>query len=118
MTSTVRNVLIVLLLALAVYALPGGGLGAEIVGTLISIAFSVGIWFFLMRLYRENRMTIFGLDDRFRLVLYAALAGLLFVGASAGRWWESGPLTFLWFVVFGACVYGLVLTWRHFRSYA
>jgi hypothetical protein len=117
-STALRNIGIVLVLALAVFALPGGGTGAAIVSALIGIAFSVAIWFFLMRMYREHRMTIFALGDRWRLVLYASLAALLFAGASAQRWWDSGGLTVLWFVMLGAAIYGLVATFRHWRAYA
>lgn len=117
-STTARNIAIILVLAVAVFALPGGGTGAEVLMALISIAFMVGIWLLLMSLYREHRMTIFGLGDQYRLILYASLASVLFLGAAAGKWWDSGPLTVLWLVIFGAAIYGLVATFRHWRSYA
>jgi len=117
-SSTARNVGIVFLLALAVWLLPGGGTGAEIVQALISVAFAVAIWFFLMRMYRERRTTIYGLGDNYRATLYASLAAVLFLGASADRWWESGPLTIAWMVVLGCCIYGFVAVFRHYREYA
>lgn len=116
-STTLRNIGIIFLLALAVFALPGGGTGAGIVQALIGIAFSVAIWFFLMRMYREHRMTIFALGDRYRAIFYGAAAGILFAGAAADRWWNTGPLTLLWFVLVGASVYGLVATYRHWREY-
>ena len=102
---------------MAVFALPGGGTGAGVVSALIGIAFSVGIWLFLMRMYTENRMTIFGLGDKFRLIFYASLAGLLFAGAAAEQWWDNGALTVAWFLLMAACIYGLVATYRHWRAY-
>ena len=84
-TTALRNIGIILVLALAVFALPGGGTGADILLALIGIAFSVAIWFFLMRMYREHRTTIFALGDTYRAVFYGSLAALLFAGASAGR---------------------------------
>jgi hypothetical protein len=116
-STTLRNIGIILLLALAVFALPGGGTGASIVSALIGIAFSVAIWMFLMRSYREHRMTIFALGDQHRGILYASLAALMFCGASAQKWWQNGPLTVLWLVLAGAAVYGLVTTYRHWRAY-
>jgi hypothetical protein len=116
-TTALRNIGIILVLAVAVYALPGGGVGAAIVSALLGIAFSVVIWLFLMRMYREHRMTIFALGDQYRLILYASLGTVLFAGASARKWWDSGPLTALWLVLVGAAVYGLVATFRHWRSY-
>ena len=115
--TTLRNIGIILLLALAVFALPGGGTGAAIVSALIGIAFSLAIWLFLRQMYRENRMTIFALGDRYRGILYASLAAALFLGASAQRWWDSGPLTVLWLVILGSAIYGLVATFRHWRAY-
>ena len=116
-STAARNVAIIFVLALAVFALPGGGVGAAVVSALIGIAFSVGIWLLLMRMYRENRTTIFGLGDTFRLIFYASCAALLYAGASAGKWWDSGPLTVLWLAMLGAAIYGLVATYRHWRSY-
>lgn len=116
-TTTLRNIGIIIALALLVWLLPGGDTGAGIVSALIGIAFSVGIWLFLMRMYRENRMTIFALGDRFRGILYASLAALLFLGAAASKWFDTAPLTILWLVLLGSAIYGLVATYRHWRAY-
>ena len=117
-TTTLRNIGIILLLAAAVFALPGGGTGASIVEALVSIAFGVAIWLVGMRIYRGNRTTIFGLGDRYRGMLYGSIAGIIFAGAAAGKWWDDAILTLLWFVLIGACLYGLVATFRHWREYA
>ena len=92
-SAALRNIGIILLLALAVFALPGGGTGAAIVAALIGIAFSVAIWFFLMRMYREHRMTIFALGDRYRAIFYGSARGDPVRGRRGGRWWDSGALT-------------------------
>src|ERR671921_890605 len=102
--TTLRNVGIVLLLALVVFALPGGGTAAGMIGAFIQVAFGVGIWLFLMRMYREYRVTVFSLGDTHRGILYASLAALLFLGAAASRWFDSSPLTLLWFIVIGAAI--------------
>jgi hypothetical protein len=117
-TATLRNVGIILLLAVAVFLLPGGGQAADIVIALLGVLFSVAIWLFLMRMYREHRMTLFGWPDRIRGIFYACGAGLLFAGASAGRWWESGLGTLAWMVLVGAIIYGFVMVWRNHREYA
>jgi hypothetical protein len=117
-SPALRNFGIVLLLAIAVYAVPGGGTAAGIIAALLSIGFALAIWLFLMRMYREYRLTIYGLGNKYRGVLYGSLAGLLFAGAAYSEWTDSAPLTLLWFVVLGAAVYGLVATWRHWREYS
>jgi hypothetical protein len=116
-SATLRNAGIVVLLALAVFLLPGGGTAANTAIALISVAFSVAIWFFAMRMYREHRMTLFGLGDRHRGILYASAAGLLFCGASARHWWTTAAGTLGWMVLFAACLYGLFVVWRYHRQY-
>ena len=116
MGSTTRNVLIILGLALAVWALPGGGMAADIIGQLISIAFYVALWFILVYVYRNFRMTIFTLGDRHRGFLYGGLAAILFLGAAADRFFDDSALTLLWFVILGATIYALVATFRHWRE--
>ena len=111
-----RNILIIVLIALAVWAIPGGGTAASVVGELISIAFAIAIWFALVYVYRNFRMTIFTLGDRHRGMLYAGLASILFLGASADRFWDDSALTLLWFAVLAAAGYCLVATFRQWRE--
>ena len=114
-----RNVLIVLLIAGAVYALPGGGTTASVIGELLAIAFAVVIGLLLVRLYREHRTTLFGLGDRHRGLLYGALATLLFAAAAARRMFDAGgPFALLWVVMVGGAMYALYLVWRQYREYA
>ncbi len=113
-----RNTLIVVVLAAAVYAVPGGGTAAAVVAALISIAFAVGIWLALVYVYRNFRTTIFSLGDRYRAILYASLASILFLGASADRFFDSAAGTFVWLAILGAAVYGAIATFRHWREYA
>jgi hypothetical protein len=119
-TAALRNIGIILALAVAVYVLPGGGTGAAIVEALVSIAFLVAIWLILMRLYREHRTTLFSLGDKHRGILYGSFCGLLFLGAAGGenQWWDNPGLVLAWLVLLGACVYGFVAVFRHYREYA
>jgi hypothetical protein len=113
-----RNILIVLLLAAAVWALPGGGTTARVVAGLISAAFSVAIWLGLVYVYRNFRTTIFSLGDQYRGMLYGAGAAVLFLGASSGRLLDTAAGTFAWFAILGAAAYALIATFRHWREYA
>ncbi len=113
-----RNILVILLIAVAVWALPGGGMAASILGQIISIAFLVAIWFALVYVYRNFRTTIFTLGDRHRGMLYGGLAAILFLGASADRFFEYSSLTLVWFAILGAAIYALVATFRQWRAEA
>ena len=113
-----RNIAIIVLIAVAVWLIPGGGVAAGVVGELISIAFLVAIWFALVYVYRNFRTTIFSLGDRDRGFLYGVLASILFLGASADRFFDNAALTLLWFAILAAAGYALVTTFRHWREYA
>ncbi len=118
MDSTVlRNVAIVLALALVVWLVPGGGDGADLLGQIFSAVFLAAIVFFLIRLYRQFQGDLFGLGDRMRVVLYGAVGALVLTLAGSSRLFETGAGAILWFVLMAAGVYGLFAVWRHWRAY-
>jgi hypothetical protein len=112
-----RNVAIVLAIALAVLVLPGGGDAANLVSAILGLLFAGGIAFFVGKLYRENRIGIFGLGDRHRAILYASLAVAAASVTAASRMWETGAGTFAWFVLVGLASWGVVVVIQHARSY-
>ena len=113
-----RNILIVVVIAVAVYALPGGGTAAGVAEGFVSAGFAVAIWFALVYVYRNFRVTIFSLGDRYRGMLYGGLAAILFLGASADKFFDTSAGTLVWFAVLGAAAYALIATFRHWREYA
>ena len=118
MSSGLRNVLIVLALAFAVYAVPGGGDTAAFIGALLSTAILGALIFIFVRLYREHRLELLTLGDRWRGILYGAIGAAVFAMAARDRLWDTGAGTLLWVAVIGAASYGLVLVWRQYRSLA
>ena len=70
----IRNVLIIIALALVVWLLPGGDTGSSTIYNLLTVILTAGLLFFAFRLYMEHRATIFGLEDRQRGILYGAVA--------------------------------------------
>ena len=70
-----------------------------------------------MRLYRENRIALYGLGDRYRGLLYGALALEMFLIVAQKRMWQSGIGELAWFVLAGLVVYALVAIYRYARSY-
>jgi hypothetical protein len=113
-----RNALIVLLLAAAVYALPGGSDAADFAGSLISTLLVFGFAFAGYRLYRDHRVELYSLGDTHRAMLYGALAGGILAAAGYDRMvrFGSGLQVFVWFVIVGAASWALVVVYRHWRE--
>ena len=114
----IRNFAILILIAVAVWQLPGGGTATNVVQNVLGIIFAGGFVFFGYRMYMENRDTIFGLGERNRGILYAsvALAGITLVATQ--RMWDAGGLgAVLWLAFLGLSVYGLFMVWQAYREY-
>ena len=114
----IRNVVIIFGLALAVWLLPGGDTGSNTVYNLLTVILTAGLLFFGFRLYMEHRATIFGLEDRQRGIVYAAvaLAGFAII-ATSKLWNEGGQGAMLWFALIGLAVYGMYTVWRTYQEY-
>jgi low affinity Fe/Cu permease len=116
--ETARNVAIVVLLAIVVWLVPGGGEGAAFVNQLLGAIFIV-----LMALgcaigYRRFRGEIFSLGDTWRFALYAAVGIAIVTFAAARRLFQTGAGTVLWFALIGGASYTLYLVWQRHRSYS
>ena len=70
----IRNILIIIGLALVVWLVPGGGTGSATIYNVLTILLTAGLLFFGYRLYMEHRATIFGLGDNQRALLYGSVA--------------------------------------------
>lgn len=117
-STPIRNVLIVLALAAIVWAVPGGGEGASVVGSLLSTAITALFVLFGVRLYRERRIDLFSLGDRHRVALYGSAAAILFALAGRQRFWETGVGGLLWLLLVIGGIYGLVAVYRYWRTYS
>jgi hypothetical protein len=116
--AVARNVAIVLALAALVAFLPGGGTTASVVAAVLSTLIVVSLVYILARVYRERRLDLEGLGDRWRGVLYGSIATALFAMAARERLFDSGAGTIVWFAALGGASYALYLVWRHYREYA
>ena len=112
-----RNVAIIALLALGVWALPGGGTAANFVGALLFVLLTVGLGLFAGKTYLEYRTTIYGLGDRYRGMLYAALGIAVFALASGPKLFDTGAGTIVWFALVGGASYMVYAVYRHSREY-
>jgi predicted Na+-dependent transporter len=118
--TTVRNIAIIVALAALVAFLPGGETGANLVSQLLSAVFVVLIAFILGQLYRRFRSDIYGLGDRWRLVLYGCIGAIVVALACASRLLSNSGAAgiAIWFALMGGAAYGLYATWRHYREYS
>jgi hypothetical protein len=117
-TAAMRNLAIVLVLAAAVYFVPGGGDAAALIGALLSTAILAAFVMLAARFYRERRMDIVGLGDRWRAILYGAIGVIILAMAARVRLIESGGGTLVWLVAVAGSGYALYRVWRHHREYA
>jgi hypothetical protein len=117
MVRAIVYIAIILALAAAVALLPGGGTAAGAVGTALSIAFLGTLAWFGARLYRENRMALMSLEDRWRAILYGAIGVVVVTLAATSRLWLTSAGVIAWFALLFAAAYALYATWRHSRQY-
>ncbi len=113
-----RNIAIIIGLALAVWLVPGGDTASVTISNLLTIIFVAGMLFFGYRLYMEHRDSIFGLTDRQRGTVYAAIALAIITLVATRRLWDAGGLgAVLWLAFLGAAIYALISVWRAYREY-
>jgi TRAP-type C4-dicarboxylate transport system permease small subunit len=113
-----RNIAIIVLLAVAVWKLPGGDKASLTISNLLTIVFVGGLLFFGYRIYMENRETILGLPERQRGILYAALALAVITLVATRRMWDEGGVgAILWLAFLGLAGWALFSVWRAYREY-
>jgi hypothetical protein len=114
----VRNIAIVLLLAVIVWQVPGGNSASNTISNLLGVIFIGGMLLFGYRMYMEHRDTIYGLGERQRGILYASIALAAITLVATSRMFGAGGLgAVLWLAFLGAAVYGLYSVWRAYREY-
>jgi hypothetical protein len=112
-----RNVGILLLIAAAVFVLPGGGDAASFVYALLSIAILAAFVMLAARFYRENRIDLLSLGDGWRALLYGAIGLAVLDLAARVRLAGTAGGSAVFVLVLVACVAALVLVFRRWRSY-
>jgi hypothetical protein len=112
-----RNIAILLAIAGGVAFLPGGGRAANTFSTILGVIFAAGFAYAGIWFYRQNRVSIYGLGEQRRGLLYAALGVAIVTVAAKPRMWETGFGEFVWFVLIGLVAYTLFALYRYSRSY-
>ena len=116
--KNLRNIAIVMGIALAVWLVPGGDTASVTISNLLTIIFVGGLLFFGYKMYMEHRESIFGLEERNRGILYAAIAlGGITLVATRRLWDEGGLGAMIWLAFMALAIWGLVSVWRAYREY-
>ena len=115
--KTARNVAIILAIAAAVYFIPGSSRATSTVEAVLWVGFGIAIGYLGLRLYREHRVSLHGLGDRHRALLYGAIAVGVFAVEARGRMWETGFGELAWFVLIALVIYALMEVYRYSRTY-
>ncbi|MEA2245695.1 MAG: hypothetical protein QOH46_224 [Solirubrobacteraceae bacterium] len=116
--AAARNLAIILALAAGVYFVPGGSDAAAVIGGLLSTAILAAFVMLAVRFYRERRMDVIGLGDRWRALFYGAIGLIVIVMAARPRLIGTGAGTLLWLAAMVGAGYALYRVWRHYREYA
>jgi hypothetical protein len=106
--STARNIAIILILALLVVLVPGGGTGSSVAIQVVSLIFLATLVWFAALMYRQRRDWLYGLGDRRRAILYAALAVGTLTLTATPRLWQSGVGSVVWLVLVAAAAYAVI----------
>jgi hypothetical protein len=115
----IRNIAIIVALALMVWLVPGGERASVTISNVLTVVFVGGLLFFGYRMYMEHRESIFGLAERQRGILYAAVAlATITIVATRRMWQDGGGLgALLWLAFLALAIWGLVSVWRAYREY-
>jgi hypothetical protein len=113
-----RNFAILILLAVAVWQLPGGGTATATVNNVLGLLFAGGLLFFGYRMYMEHRTSLFMLEDKVSALLYGSIGLLALALVATSRLWNEGGFGVLvWLGLIGAGVYGCITVYRAAREY-
>jgi drug/metabolite transporter (DMT)-like permease len=115
--ANARNVIIILVLAALVAVVPGGGTASSVILQAIWLTFLAAMVWVATIVYREHRTELYGLGDRRRAALYAALATLAVTLTATHRLWATSAGSIAWLILVGGAVYvGGAVLWsaRHY----
>lgn len=113
----VRNLAIVMVLALGVAFAPNGGNVADAVLTAITMGFLAGITWLLYTLSRQNQLTLATLTDSRRAILYGAFGMLALLVAGTEKLFSTGGGTVLWILLLAVSVAAIWRVWIEANTY-
>lgn len=114
---TVRDVAIIMLLALAVAFAPAGGNVVDAIFTALTMGFLAGIAWMLYTLSRQNQLTLATLSDARRAIFYAAFGMIALLIAGIDKLFSTGGGTLLWILLLGASIAAIWRIWVEANTY-
>lgn len=108
---TVRNVAIIMLLALPIAFTATGGNLAEAMLTALTMGLLAGLAWMLYTFSRENQLTLATLTDGRRALLYGALGMIALLIAGSDKMFATGGGTLLWILLFAASAAAIWRVW-------
>lgn len=112
-----RNVAIIMLLALVVAFAPAGGNAADAIMTAITMGFLAAIAWTAFVLSRQNQLTLAALSDARRAILYSAIGLIVLLIAGGDELFSSGAGTLAWILLLGASVAAIWRIWIEANTY-
>lgn len=113
----VRNVAIIMVLALAVAFAPAGGNVVDAIFTALTMGFLAGIAWMLYTLSRQNQLTLATLSDSRRAILYGAFGMLALLVAGTDKLFSTGGGTLLWILLLAGSVVAIWRIWIEANTY-
>jgi hypothetical protein len=114
---SLRDVAIIMALALPVAFTPSGGNVAEAILTAITMGFLAGLAWMVFVLSRQNQLTLATLSDARRAILYGALGMIALLIAGSDELLGSGGGTLAWILLLGASVAAIWRVWIDANTY-
>lgn len=115
--KTARNVAIIMVLALGVAFVPGGGNAASTIFAALTIGFLVAIAWLLYTLSRQNQLTLATLSDGRRAILYGSLGLIALLIAGTDEFFSTGGGTLIWILLLGAAAAAIWRVWLEANTY-
>jgi hypothetical protein len=115
--GTLRNIAVIMLLALAVAFAPAGGNVAGAVLTAITMGFLAAIAWAVFTLSRQKQLTLATLSDGRRAILYGALGLIALLIAGSDELFATGGGTLAWILLLGVSIAAIWRIWLEANTY-
>jgi hypothetical protein len=115
--ATVRNILIVLAIAAVVALVQGGVTAANVAIQAVTLAFLGTLVWFASVAYRERRVSLYGLGDGRRALLYVAAGVATLTLTATSRLWGTGAGSVAWLILLGGSAYAMFAVIWSARKY-